>query len=148
MNRKWMTAIAVVTFGATLAVAAPNEGDGHRGHHRGAMMSERFAEKLNLTDAQKQQISAIKESSRAENAAFFESARATWQAVRAAKQANDTAKLDSLKAQIATQREQMKQIRQAEMQKINAILTPAQQATLQQLRAEREAKKAARDSEK
>ena len=52
MNKKLISAAAVFVFGASLAVAAPNDGDGFRGgRHRGAK-AEHLARKLNLSDAQ------------------------------------------------------------------------------------------------
>ena len=152
MNKKWMTGIAVVTFGAALAVAAPQEKGtqehfGHHGHHHG-FMSEKLAQKLNLTDAQKQQIKDIKKASHAENAAFFQSARETWKAAHAAKEANDTAKLDALKPQLDAQKAQMKSIRKAEKDKILAVLTPEQRSTLEQLKAQRAAKRAEKSESK
>ena len=59
---------------------------------------------------------------------------------RAAKQANDTAKLDALKPTIDAQKAQMKQLRDAEDVKILALLTPDQQAQYKAFQAERAAK--------
>jgi periplasmic protein CpxP/Spy len=136
---KWMTAVAVLTLGTSLAVAAPNEGGfkaKHRRDHRG-MHAQKFAEKLNLTEAQKDQIKQIRQNNREQNKAFFETARATRQELRAAKKANDTAKVESLKATLKAQREQFQQIRQTERTQILAILTPEQKAQFEAMKAER-----------
>src|SRR5436189_304328 len=53
MKRKLILAAAVVTLGATLAVAAPNEGQ-RREHRREA--AQKFAQTLNLSDGQREQI--------------------------------------------------------------------------------------------
>ena len=137
MKNKIVTAIAVLTLGASLAIAAPHDGKfgGKRGRH--GMMGERLAEKLNLTDAQKEQIRAIKQETREQNAAFFQSLRQTRQDLRAAREANDTAKLDALKGTLESQHAQMKQIRDAENAKISALLTAEQNAKWQQLQAQR-----------
>ena len=141
--KKWTTAVAVTLLGASLAFAAPNhegmEGHGGKGGKRGGF-SEKLAQKLNLTDAQKAQVQAIKKASWEQNSAFFEQSRATMKEFFAAKQANDTAKLDALKATVESQRAQMKQIRDAEDAKIAAVLTAEQNAQWQKLKAERAAR--------
>ena len=135
---KWLTAAAIMAVSASLAIAMPQEGKGWGGHrgHRGAM-SEKLAQKLNLTDAQKQQVRDLDKAFRQDNKAFFESARQTRQEVRAAKEANDTAKLQSLKPAVDAQMAQMKQLREAQDAKILSILTPDQQAQFKALKQSR-----------
>src|SRR5687768_1857644 len=53
-----------------------------------------------------------------------------------ARKANDTAKLESLKAKAAADRATMKQLHQAERQRIAAILTPEQKAKFEAMKAE------------
>jgi periplasmic protein CpxP/Spy len=126
---------------ASLAIAMPQEGKegkgwgGHRGH-RGAM-SEKLAQKLNLSDAQKQQLRDLNKQFRQDNKAFFESAKQTRQELRAAKEANDTAKLNSLKPTVESQKAQFKQLRDAQDAKVLSILTPDQQAQFKALQAKR-----------
>ena len=146
MKSKWIAAVAVLTFGTSLAIAAPH-GGGHRGGKRGMRgeFGARFAEKLNLTDAQKEQIKSIRKESREQNRAFFESFHQTRQELRAAKQANDTARLETLKGTLQSQHEQMKQIRAAEQQKFLAVLTPEQRAQWEQFKAERAEKRRNRE---
>lgn len=145
-SKKWITAAAVLAFSSTLAFAAPHEGRGgkHGRGGRGGEMGERFAKKLNLTDAQKQQISEVKKSFHEENKAFFETAGDTRRQIREAKEAGDTARLESLKATAQSQRAQMKQLREAQKQRIEAVLTSEQRAQWQAMKAEREAKRAER----
>ena len=138
--KKMMIAVGVMTLGATLAFAGPHEG-GRHGRHGRHDMSARLAEKLSLTDAQKQQVAEIRKSSRLENAVFFESFRQSMDEMRAARKASDTAKVDSLKAAFQSQREQMKQIRQAEMEKFVAVLTPEQRTQFEAMKAERQARR-------
>lgn len=135
---KWLAAAAVMAVSASLAIAMPNEGKGWGGRrgHRGAM-SEKLAQKLNLTDAQKQQIRDLGNTFRQDNKAFFQSTRQTRQELRAAKEANDTAKLQTLKATADSQKAQMKQLREAQDAKILSILTPDQQAQFKALQAQR-----------
>lgn len=145
-NSKWITGVAVLALGASLAVAAPqgnHEGHG-RGGHRGAF-SERLATKLNLTDAQKQQIKDLNAQFRQDNKAFFEQARATREQMRDAKKANDGAKIDALKGTFEAQRAQMKQLREQQEARIATVLTPDQRAQWQQLKAQHAARKAQHD---
>ncbi len=143
---KWMTMAAVVTLSASLAFAAPHEGGkrGRHGRHGGAELGERMATKLNLTDAQKQQIRAISEGFRANNKVAFENARTLRSEFREAKKANDTAKLEALKPQLEAQRTQMRQLREAHQAQIVAVLTPEQRTQWEALKAEREQRRAQR----
>jgi protein CpxP len=141
--KKIATGIAAVTLlGATLAFAAPHDGgEGHGRHHgKRGKLGQRMAQELGLTDAQKQQIRAIRQESREQNKAFFEQSRATMKQLWDAKKANDTATADSLKPTVEAQRAQMKQIRAAEEAKIASVLTAEQNAKWQQLKAERAAR--------
>jgi len=139
MKKTITAAVAVLALAGTMAFAAEGDFGGHGRHHRHGMFGAKMAAKLNLTDAQKAQIKDIKKSTHEANAAFFEQARATRKEFFTAKKANDTAKMDALKPAMESQRAQMKEIRKAEMAKITSVLTPDQQAQLQQLRAEHKA---------
>jgi protein CpxP len=137
-SKKWITGAAILAVSASLAIAAvPHEGKGGEGHGKGrGMWGEKFTQKLNLTDAQKQQVRDLNKSFRQDNEAFFKSFRQTMQDYRAAKDANDTAKLNSLKPTIESQRAQMQQLRDAQEPKILSILTPEQRTQYQALKAE------------
>jgi Spy/CpxP family protein refolding chaperone len=129
--KKIATAVAVTLMGAALAFAMPHDGGKGFGGH-----DQQFAQELNLTDAQKAQIQTIRKESREQNKTFFEQSRNTMKDFYAAKQANDTAKMDALKPAVEAQRAQMKQIRAAEDAKIAAVLTAEQNAKWQQLKAQ------------
>jgi Spy/CpxP family protein refolding chaperone len=134
----WLTGVAVLALSTTLAVAGSHGG---RGGHRGkGEFSQKWAEKLNLTDAQKQQIRGLHQSFREENKAFFETLHQTKKDYRAAKGAGDTAKADSLKGQFDAQRAQMQQLHASLDQRIATVLTPEQRTQWEQLKAERAAK--------
>jgi Spy/CpxP family protein refolding chaperone len=143
MKTKTISAAAVLALGATLAFATMHDGnkDGKGGWegHRGTF-SEMYAQKLNLTDAQKQQVADLDKSFRETNKAFFDASKQTREQFKAAKDANDTAKLDALRPTMESQRAQMKQLRDAQDAKVRAILTPEQAAQLDTLKAEREAR--------
>jgi len=135
MKKTITTAVAVFALGATLAFAGPH-GDwkGGRGHKEGAF-SEKMAEKLNLSDAQKAQMKEVRKAFREQNKAFFESAKATREQFHEAKKANDTAKLEALRPTMEAQRTQMDKLRADEMAQVRAILTPEQQAQFDAFKA-------------
>ena len=142
-NSKWITSAAVVALSATMAFAAPGNGqEGKRGHGRGGH-GEAFgagvAQKLNLTDAQKQQIRQLSQGFRASNKVFFDTHRQTMKDFRAAKQANDTARVESLKATLDAQRVQVRELRSQLKQQLLTVLTPEQRAQYDALKAERKA---------
>ena len=137
MKKQIATAVAVTLLGASLAFAGPHEGGRGWGHGKRAGFGEKLAQQLGLTDAQKAQIREIRKESREQNAAFFEQSRATMKELWTAKKAGDTAKADSLKPVIESQRAQMKQIRAAEETRIASVLTAEQNAKWQQLKAQR-----------
>lgn len=138
--KKMITALAAFTLVATVAFAHSEGGHGGKRGHRGEEFGEHFAQKLNLTDAQKAQLKTIHSQTREQNASFFEAMKQTRQDFRAAREANDTARMESLEGTMEAQRAQMKQIRDAERQRVLAILTPEQRTQYEQLKAEREAK--------
>jgi Spy/CpxP family protein refolding chaperone len=144
MNKKWITAAAVFVFGASLAVASPEkEGRGFgegRGHRRGAM-AERLAEKLNLSDAQSDQIRSLHKNFREENKDMFMSFRDLRRDLRDAKESGDTAKADAIKAEIQSKHAEMKARRDSLDAKVAAVLTADQLAQWNTMKAEREARR-------
>jgi Spy/CpxP family protein refolding chaperone len=142
---KWMSMAAVIAMTASLAVAAPHEGQGGKhGRGRHGELGARFAEKLNLTDAQKEQIRTMNQTFRDSNKEFFEQARDTHRQMREARQAGDQARLESLKATAQSQRAQMKQLHTEQRQRVLALLTPEQRAQFEAMKAERQARRAER----
>lgn len=142
---KVMTMAAVLALSTSLAIAAPHGGRGGRaGKHGRGEFGARFAEKVGLTDAQKEQIKNIRQNNREANKAFFEQSRETFKQFREAKKANDTAKLEQLKPLLEEQRAKMKQFRQTERDQILSLLTPEQRTKFDALKAEREARRSER----
>jgi len=119
--KKIVIAFIVAAFSATFAFA----GQGH------------LAEKLNLSDAQKTQWQEIRRSFHQDNKAFLDQARQTMRDFRAARDANDTAKIESLKPVVQANREQMRQLREAQEQKLMGILNDEQRAQFQELKQHR-----------
>ena len=137
--KKWMTAVALVVFGASLAVAQDQPRE-RRGPGMGPRpFVEMFGTALSLTDPQKEQITGIEKKTREDNVAIFDAVRATMEEFHKAREANDTAKLESLKPVMDSQHAQLKAIHDAVMKQITATLTADQQAKLEKLRAEHEA---------
>ena len=144
-TKKWFTAAAVVALSSTLAFAAPHEGGKRgRGGRGGHAFGQRFAQKLNLSDAQKQQIKDAQTAFRNENKAFFDQARDTRRQIRAANEAGDAARVEQLKATAKSQHARMKELRSAQHERILALLTPDQRAQWDALKAERAAKRGQR----
>jgi len=145
--KKTISAVAVLALGATLAFAGLHEGKGHGRHGKGGgfELSGKMAEKLNLTDAQKQQINDLNKNFKDQNAAFLESFRQTMTDVREAKKANDTARLDALRPTVESQKAQMKQLRDAQHQRVLSVLSAEQRTQLEAFKAERESRREKRD---
>ena len=80
--KKFITAVVVAAAMTTPVAFAQNQHFGHR-HHSMA----KFAEKLNLTDAQKQQIKDIRQADRQANQALYDQMKALHQQLRAAHKA-------------------------------------------------------------
>jgi Spy/CpxP family protein refolding chaperone len=141
MNKKMISAVAVVALFATVAVAAPNEGQRPERRREAA---QKFAQTLNLSDGQREQIRQLHRSFRSDNAAFIQSFRQNQRDYRAAKQAGDTAKADALKATLDSQRAQAKELHAGLEQRVGSVLTADQLAQWNAMKAERAARRAQR----
>lgn len=145
--KKTITAVAALTLSATLAFAAPQgntteEGkkfEGKRGRHgqRGGHRGDRAFAKLNLTDAQKAQMQALREQFREQNAPLFEQLRQARTDLKTAREANDTARLESLRGSLQSLQTQFKAAKKAHREQLLTILTPEQRAQLEAAKAER-----------
>ncbi len=121
--KKFVIAFAV----AATAVAASAHTPG-RAPQRGARF-EKFAQKLNLTDAQKQQIRDIRRADRERNQQLYADFRTKSRAFRQAKRSGD-ANADALKAEIQPLREQVQAARRATREQVLGVLTPEQRQQL------------------
>ncbi|MEK6373693.1 MAG: Spy/CpxP family protein refolding chaperone [Acidobacteriota bacterium] len=128
--KKLVIAFAVAATAAA-AFAAPHARTAHRG---GAHM-EKFAQKLNLTDAQKQQIRDIHQADRDRNKQIYADYRAKLRQFRELKRAGDPT-ADAVKAELQPMREQVKAARKATHEAVLNVLTAEQRQQLEQLRAE------------
>ena len=143
MNVKKIVSIAAATLMTTgvLAIAAPGDG-AHcgvkSGHAKQGRMGEKMnqghmAEKLNLTDAQQTQMKELKGTFHAENQSLMDAMKQTREDLRAARQANDTARAASLAATAEQQRADLQQRREAQHERMLQILTPEQRTQMQKM---------------
>jgi len=102
--------------------------------------TERYGQQLNLTDAQKTQINELDAKFQKDNAPFLESFQKTMTDYRAARQANDTAKIQELQPKFDSQRQEMTKLRTAHEEKIAATFTDDQKAQWKKIQEEREAR--------
>jgi Spy/CpxP family protein refolding chaperone len=131
--KKFITAVVVVAAMTTPVAFAHNGEFGGRHHHMA-----KFAEKLGLTDAQKQQMKDIHQADRETNKALFEQFRAKRQEYRALKKSNDP-NAENVKAELKSLGQQLREAHKATRDKIyNTVLTPEQRAQVDTWRAQRQ----------
>jgi len=130
--KKFVAVMATLVF-ATVAFAQ----DGQR---RNMSFVERYGEQLELTDAQKKTIGDLDAKYQKDNAAFFEEWQKTMADFRAARDANDQAKLDALKPKMDEQRTTMTKLRTAHEDEIAKSFTAEQKEAWTKIKAEREAR--------
>jgi periplasmic protein CpxP/Spy len=129
--KKFVIALAIAATAAAASAHGPRAGQD--GPKAGRMM--KFAAKLNLTDAQKQQIRDIHRADRERNQQLYADLRTKLRALREAKRSGD-ANADALKAEIQPLREQVKAARKATREQVRGVLTPEQRQQLEQWRAD------------
>ena len=130
--KKFVIAFAVAATAAA-AFASPHGQRAHRGGRAGHM--EKFAQKLSLTDAQKQQIRDIRQADRDRNKQLYADFRTKLRQFRELRRAGDPS-ADTVKAELQPMREQVKAARKATDQAVLGVLTPDQRQQLEQWRAE------------
>jgi Spy/CpxP family protein refolding chaperone len=118
--------VGVAGVSAAQSTATPRRPDAGA-YRRGPGGREGFGRDLNLTDAQKAQIKAIRQKYQPQKEALRAQAKPFMDAARAARQKGDTAAFRSNMAQ-AHQLMQNASFRTQERAEIRAILTPEQQA--------------------
>jgi Spy/CpxP family protein refolding chaperone len=124
-----VTATAAIGLAQTAGPGTPH-GRGHRAEFG------RMAAKLNLTDAQKQQLKDIGTASQEQNKQLYADFRAKLQEFRTLKQANDP-KADDVKAELKAMRPQIEAARKASRDAMINILTPEQRGQLRIARRSR-----------
>ena len=130
--KKFVIALMVT---ATAAITFAQTGDPGQFHPR-ARRARQFASKLNLTDAQKQQMKDIRTADREQNKQLYADFRAKLQQFHALKQANDPTASD-VKAQLEAMRPQMEAARKASREAMLNVFTPEQRAQIKEGRQSR-----------
>lgn len=134
--------VGVAGISAAQSTTAPQKADSgfrHRGPRGGGEMRGRgeFGRDLNLTDAQKAQIKAIRDKYKPQNEAARTQAKPFMEAAKAARQKGDTA---AFRSNIEKARQIGQSVRAQETAEIRNILTPEQRAKFDAKVAQRGAK--------
>jgi Spy/CpxP family protein refolding chaperone len=119
--------VGVAGVSAAQSTATPRRPDAGSYRRGGAGGREGFGRDLNLTDAQKAQIKAIRQKYQPQNEALRAQSKPYMDAARAARQKGDTAAFRT-NMEKAHQVMQNASYRTQEQAEIRAILTPEQQA--------------------
>lgn len=140
MIRKALAISGLVILAAT-AVEAGTHGRGHARHGKGhgerqAMMKHRMAEKLNLTQEQREAIRAIRERAREETADLRSSLRERSKELRQLQR--DDPRAAQLRSDVQALREQMQQRHEAVRAEVERLLTPEQKQQLEQWKEQRQ----------
>lgn len=127
---------APITPESSTQQAPYGHGHGHRGRgHMGAL------KQLGLSDTQKQQVSQLMQSVKAQNASLFEQQRTIHDQMREARDLGDEAKIQSLRSQMQALRPQMQVVGQQIEQGMSQILTPEQATKLAQIKATKKSRR-------
>src|SRR6266567_8676550 len=129
--KKFVIALLVTATSAIGFAQTAGPGTSPRHGHRAGF--GRMAAKLNLTDAQKQQMKDIRTAARESNKQLYADFRAKLQELRALKQANDPKAAD-VKAELQAMRPQIQAARKASREAMLNVLTPEQRGQLKAAR--------------
>jgi Spy/CpxP family protein refolding chaperone len=138
MNKNRLLCLAAAAC-FVFAFAAMGQERGNQGRAN-QTFTERYGQQLSLTDAQKTKIDEMDAKFQKEHAPFIESFQKTMADYRAARQANDSAKLQELQPKFDSQRQEMTKLRTAHEEKIAATFTVDQKAQWKKIQEEREAR--------
>ena len=129
MKKFLITTLAIATLTtAAFADAGPRM-------QRRAERRAQIAERLNLTDAQKQQIRDVRKAAFQANKALFEAAREKRFELRQLREANDP-RAEAVRTELIAMREQLRAARIATGE-VRSLLTAEQRARLDEMRARR-----------
>lgn len=135
MMKKFLVTVVALTFSASLALAGGKDCGDHGKSDRAH--SAHFSKKLNLSEGQELQLEEMHKTFRAENEPLWTSLKQTKKEYRAAREANDAAKADALRATLDSQKAQMKQRKEAQHQRMLTLLTPDQREKLETMKSEK-----------
>lgn len=125
------TAVAGMALAQAPATPAAPAAPAVRQHR--AAMRQRMIQRLNLTDAQKQQAKAIFQQTRQSTEAVRQQLKSNRQALAAAVKANNQAQIDQLATTQGQLRGQLLASRSEAMAKVYQILTPEQKAKAEKM---------------
>ena len=133
------TALAVAlmfTLGVTLASA--QDGSGH--HKMGGFGMMRGLSRLNLTDAQKNDVRQIMDAKKATFESLHQQARANWDALQTVSESSspDPAAVGAAFLKLKASRQALRAERESVMQQIRSILTTDQKNQLDTMKQERQ----------
>ena len=132
----WMAVAALGTAGLFAQTPPPA-----RHHQQG-----RFAQELNLTDAQKTQMKSIFQAARQSAAPVRQQLQQTRQSLQAAVKAGDSNQIQQLSATEGTEMGQLTAIRASARAQMFKMLTPEQQQKLSTLQAAMHSRRHSRPS--
>lgn len=127
--KRYLTIFAAIgVVAVTLAVAQTTTATTPAPARAGlrARVQHRMMKALNLTDAQKQQAKTIRQNTRQQAQPLAQQLKTDRQALNAAVQAGDSAKIQQLSAQVGTLQGQVLAIRAGGRAQFYALLTPDQ----------------------
>ena len=130
-----------IAIAVSLLVAAA----GFAQERRMMSFTERYGAELGLTDVQKKTIDELEAKFDKDNADFLADYHKTMQEFRAAREANDQAKIDAIKPKFDAQRAEMMKLRGEQEEKISANFTDEQKAKWSKIKEERAARMKARE---
>jgi Spy/CpxP family protein refolding chaperone len=125
--KKLVIALMVTATAAISFAQAPEPGTFHRHGERAGL--HRLGAKLNLTDAQKQQMKDIRSADRESNKQLYTDFRAKLQELRALRQANDPGAA-AAREQVASMKTQIQAARKASHEAVLGVLTADQREQL------------------
>lgn len=130
---------SVLVIAAFVAVSSVAQAQGRHGGKRGhdGQRLEKLAEKLDLSEQQKQQIKALHERFRQEHEDEFAQMKRLREQMKEARQAGDRERAVALREQMKALHENMKADREALHERMLQILTPEQRAELAEMKERR-----------
>lgn len=131
--KQFVIALAIAAT-STMAFAHDHGTTGHGKGRRGDAHMSRFAEKLGLSEAQKQQMAEIRKADAEKNRQLYADFRAKKQALMQAKKSNDP-NFDAMKAQFESLKDQVKAAKEAVHAQMLTVLTADQRAQLEQMKS-------------
>ncbi len=133
--KQFVIALAIAAT-STMAFGHDHGAAGHGKGRQGEAHMGRFAEKLGLSEAQKQQVAGIRKADAEKNRQLYADLRAKRQELLQLKKANDP-NTEAVKAQFDALKDQVKVAKDAVHAQILSVLTAEQRAQLDQWKSQR-----------